>query len=85
MHQIGYANYQDPRLLPPDELERETCGDCDYYREVESDQRANGVTHCIGVCVFEVFQADTFEQLAKADLVEVDPNDEPCTDFKEDK
>lgn len=85
MEDCGYTSYQDPRLQPPEEPEQETCGDCDYYRDVCSKQKANGVTHCIGVCIYEVFQADTFEQLTKADLVEVDPTGEPCEDFKEDK
>lgn len=85
MYDPGYSSYQDPRLQPPEEPEQETCGDCTYYREVCSYQPANKMKHCIGVCIYEVFQADTFEQLAKADLVEVDPTDEPCKDYKEDK
>lgn len=85
MEDCGYKSYQDPRLQPPEEPEQETCGDCDYYRDVCNKQKSNGLTHCVGVCIYEVFQADTFEQLAKADLVEVDPTDEPCCDFKGDK
>lgn len=85
MEDPGYKNYQDPRLQPPEEPERETCGDCAYYREVSHTQGANGLTHCIGVCTFEVFQADTFKELASAELVEVDPADEPCSDYKEEK
>lgn len=81
----GYMNYQDPRLQPPEEPERETCGDCDFYRDVCSKQKSNGIKHCIGVCVFEVFQAKTMADLTAADLVEVDPTDEPCIEFKEDK
>lgn len=77
---VGYANYQDPKLQPPDEPERDTCSDCAYYREVYSHQRSNGITHFIGVCICEVVNAD---ELAGADLVEVDPEDEPCSDFKE--
>ena len=77
---VGYANYQDPRLQPPDEPERDTCSDCAYYREVYSHQGSNNLTHFIGVCIFEVANADN---LAGADLVEVDPEDEPCGDFKE--
>ena len=60
--------------------ERDTCSDCAYYREVYSHQGSNNLTHFIGVCIFEVANADT---LAGADLVEVDPEDEPCGDFKE--
>lgn len=81
----GYANYQDPRLQPPPEPDLEKCGDCVYYREVYSKQKSNGMTHYIGVCVFDVFQADTFERLERADLTEVDPTEEPCRDFKEDE
>ena len=79
-----------PRYAPPTwtelrEPETETCGNCAYYRDVCSKQGANGYTHCIGICIFEVFQADTFEELAKADPVEVSPTDESCTDYKESK
>ena len=78
-----------PRYAEPtwDELSAQepTCGDCAYYREVTQVQGANKFVHCIGVCIFDVFQANTFKELAKADLVEVDPTDEPCRDYKEDK
>lgn len=79
-----------PRYAPPTwaelrETETETCCNCAYYRDVYSKQGANGYTHCIGICIFEVFQADTFEELAKADPVEVNPTDESCTDYKESK
>ena len=63
----------------------EKCGDCVYYRDVRNRQKANGFTHLTGVCIYEVFQADTFEDLAKAALVEADPTEEPCQDFKGDK
>lgn len=85
MFDPGYKDYDDPRLQPPEEPEGPTCGDCTYYREVTQVQGANGLRHCIGVCIFDVFQADTFKELDKADLVEVDPTDEPCRDYKEDK
>ena len=81
----GYANYQDPRLQPPEEPERERCGDCAYYKDVPHTQQASGLRHFSGACVYDVFKANTFKQLAKADLVEVDPTDEPCRDYKEDK
>lgn len=81
----GYVNHQDPRLQPPEDPDRETCSDCIYYREATQTQGANGLIHFVGVCVFEVFQADTFKELAEAELVEVDPADEPCRDYKEDK
>ena len=82
MYDPGYKNYQDPRLQPPPEPEGPLCGDCDYYRDVLKKQKSNGLTHSIGCCIFEVFQADTFEALAKADLIEVDPTEEPCTDYR---
>ena len=62
--------------------ESETCADCAYYRDAINRQASNGLIHLIGVCVFEVFQADTFDELAKAALVEVDTSDEPCEDFR---
>lgn len=69
----------------PDELNSvvaETCQDCDYYKEVHSKQESNGFVHCVCVCVFEVFQSDTFNELAMADLVEVEPTEEACSDFR---
>lgn len=83
MGQIGYANYQDPRLIPPEEPEGPFCRDCTYYREVTQVQGANGLTHIHCACVFEVFQADTFEELDKADIVTVDPWEEACDDFND--
>ena len=74
MYDPGYASYQDPRLQPPEEPEQKSCGGCDYYRPFAD-----------GACVFEVFQADTFEQLAKADLIAVDPTGEPCRDYREEE
>ena len=85
MFDPGYKDYDDPRLQPPEEPEGPTCGDCAYYREVTQVQGANKFIHCIGVCIFDVFQADTFKELAEAELVEVDPADEPCRDYREDK
>lgn len=60
---------------PPQEPEYPTCGECAYFRELGHK----------GACVFEIFQADTFERLAVADLAEADATDEPCRDFKEDR
>lgn len=85
MFDPGYKDYDDPRLQPPEEPEGPTCDDCAYYREVTQVQGANKFIHCIGVCIFDVFQADTFKELAEAELVEVDPADEPCRGYKEDK
>lgn len=49
--------------------DNEKCGDCDYFCNERNKQKANGFTHLMGACVYEVFQADTFEELAKAELV----------------
>lgn len=81
----GYGSYQDPRLQPPQEPDGPTCGDCAYYREAHNRQYANDVTHYVCLCVFEVFQADTLEELSRADIVEIDPAEEPCSDFKEER
>lgn len=83
MEDSGYRSYQDPRLQPPDEPERESCGSCAYYREANQTQDANGFVHCVGVCIFEVLQADTFKDLATTELVEADPAAEACRDYKE--
>ena len=85
MDDPGYRDYDDPRLQPPEEPEVKTCLQCAFYREVYTGQRANGFVHCAGVCIFEVYEASTLGELAEADLVEVDPTDEPCRDYREDK
>ena len=78
----GYANYQDPRLQPPEEPERERCGDCAYYKDVPRTQQASGLRHFSGACVYDVFKAKTLGDLSAASLIEVDPRDEPCSDFE---
>ena len=72
-----------PRFKEPiwSEPESKTCADCCYYKEVSQTQ--NGLTSYMGVCVYEVFQADTFEALALADIAFVEPTDDECDDFKE--
>lgn len=73
---VSVNPYTIPRYAePPQEPEYPTCGECAYYREARHG----------GFCVFEIFQADTFERLAVADLAEADATDEPCRDFKEDR
>ena len=81
----GYRDYDDPRLQPPEVPDGPSCGDCTYYREVFVKRAANGFVHCLGVCIFDVFEADTFAQLESAELIDVDPDDEPCRDYKEEK
>lgn len=71
-----------PRYAEPVMDDNLTCGDCAYYRDVYSPQKANGVTHYIGICIFQIFQADTFEELEKAEPVEVEPVEEACVDFR---
>ena len=58
------------------------CRHCAYFRDVAKEQKANGLTHRVGICVFEVFQALTFADLEKANPVEVEPTDEACADFR---
>lgn len=79
----GYENYQDPRLQPLDEPSGPTCSACCYYRDVWLGRQPNGLQHCVSVCVFEIFQADTFAELAKAEPVAVEPDMEACRDYKE--
>ena len=85
MQDPGYRDYQDPRLQPSEDPEGDSCGTCAYYREVTKKQKANGLTHCVGACVFDIFHASTLAELASAELVEVDPTDEPCSDHEEDR
>lgn len=82
-----------PRYAPPTQAELEEmfegyergCSRCAYYREVSQVQQANGLTHVVGACVLEIFQADTLKELARAELVEVWPNSAPCHDYRRDK
>lgn len=96
MEDTGYANYQDQRLQPMDEPEGKTCADCYYFKDVERVQRVpvevkeDGITRkkyalkeYIGTCIYEVFQADTFEKLYRAEVLQTDPTEEACTDFKD--
>lgn len=52
-----------------------TCLDCVYFKELD-------VRYADGVCVFDVFQSDTFAQLGRAELKQADYDDQPCRDFK---
>lgn len=72
------------RTEPLDEAEDILrCGDCAYYREVYQKRHANNITHCVGVCIIDIFKAKTLDELAVADVDAADPTDEPCEDFKE--
>ena len=83
MEDPGYENYRDPRLQPPEQPPVETCGDCCYYKELEHRLSRSVVLH-IGACVFEIFQADTFDELENSELDRsVSPHDEICKDFKQ--
>ena len=73
-----------PRYAPPTpEPERQTCLDCDYYREVCKRQQANGFVHCIGFCGYEMITGKTLAARVAAELVEVEPDDPACTDFRD--
>lgn len=85
MYDPGYTDYKDGRLQPPEEEERDCCGNCAYYRDAAHTQSASGMTHYIGVCIFDVFQANTFAELDKADVETVSPDDDPCEDYREEK
>ena len=82
MYDPGYANYQDPRLQPRDEPEGKTCADCHYFKDVER-RLSKDTRECVGACVFDVFQADTFDKLYRAELLYMEPTEEPCTEFKD--
>lgn len=69
-------------MLPKDEG-TDACGDCAYYREAAVRAPGGGVAHAC-LCVFEVFQADTVDELSGADLSAANPLAEPCGDFVED-
>lgn len=64
----------------PYEEERTTCADCVYYREIWLRQAANGLTHSVGCCVIDVYNADE-RTLEDAELDTVDEGDAPCEDF----
>lgn len=92
MNRIGRAGVNVspnsiPRYAEPtwDELREDEedpgCRDCAYYKEVQV--RQNGLTEYVGTCVYEAFQADTFDALKDAEIASADPTDEPCRDFKE--
>lgn len=85
MYDPGYRDYRDGRLQPPEEEERDCCGTCAYFRDVAYTQSASGLTHCIGACVREVFEAATFAALDKADVKTVSPEDGPCVNYKEER
>lgn len=87
MYDPGYTDYKDGRLQPPEgrEAEPETCGGCIYYRDVTHVHVANGMTHCVGACVFEVYHAGSWDELSAAELPEAIPNDDACEDYREEK
>ena len=73
-----------PRYSQPMDVEPEgpTCGGCVYYRDVHSKQESDGSTHWFGVCIYEVFHAEDFDELAKAEVNVVDPDLEACVDSR---
>lgn len=62
-----------PRYREPTGQEPRHCGDCCYCKGVQGQ----------AYCVFEVFQADTFDQLEEAELRMVADFFPVCRDFKE--
>ena len=85
MYDPGYTDYKDGRLQPPDEDDTPCCGSCTYYRDVAHAQKANGMTHYIGVCIFEIFNASSLAELGKADVLTTTPSNEPCEDYREEQ
>lgn len=80
-----------PRYAPPGapEPEPRTCGECAYYREAEAYQRqpAEGVTLTMTacICMHGIWHAKTLDELAKADVSEVEATDPACKNFEEDR
>lgn len=82
MRPVTVSRYAPPTWEELNHLElRKTCADCAYCKEISKSQ--NGLTEYFSACVFEVYQADTFDKLSTADIVHVEPDEEACTDFKE--
>lgn len=60
-----------------------TCSQCAYYRELAVMNRGKGPrADLVGICVYEIFQADTFQELETADPITADPLSECCADFR---
>ena len=59
------------------------CGNCDCYYEVDVEQQANGLTHRVGVCVYELLHPDSTEGQERPELVNVSPLESACEDYKE--
>lgn len=58
------------------------CGGCATYKEMSRREKSDGRLHYVGGCVFEVFMAKTLDELATAELIARDPEDEACEDFR---
>lgn len=60
------------------------CEDCAFCRDVTVYQQADGPKHCTAICVCDVYQAKSIEDVMKAELYVIgwDVDEEKgCTDF----
>lgn len=60
--------------------EQNICSGCCYFKEFNRGIRP---TERVAVCVYEAFQADTFEELKRADIPITVGFAYACSDFKE--
>lgn len=69
--------YEEPRY--PDA--EPTCSGCHYFKDVE--RHKNGLSECIGVCIYETYKAKTLEKLELAQVYYMEPDWSACKDYKE--
>lgn len=74
-----------PRYAQPMEPANEgpTCGECIFWKEMATRNRANETVHWHGACVFEIYNASTPDELAGAEILANEPEEEACRDFRE--
>ena len=74
-----------PRYAQPMDTEPPgpTCGECAYWREMAMRNRANETVHWHWACVYEIFMAKTLDELATAEIIANEPQEEACRDFRE--
>lgn len=65
--------YAQPMDRGPEQSPK--CEDCAFFKPLSKRGK--------GVCVVEVYGAETDADLMLADVMEVDRADEPCPDFKD--
>ena len=73
-----------PRYAQPMDVEPvgPTCGECATFKEMSRRERSDGKLHWHSACVYEIFMAKTLDELATAELIAIDPDDEACEDFR---